>query len=145
MVSFIGGGNQSTQAKSTTYRKSLTLDHTMLYQLHIAWAGFELTTLVVLSTNCIGSCKSNYYTITTAPDSSLYLFDACCKWISNTCRWSLINHIYSRLKPSFLLLNRRPKREAFLPVHLYGELVQHEEGYDLLKHQVGFNYVFMTC
>jgi hypothetical protein len=29
------------------------------------WAGFKLTTLVVISTVCIGSCKSNYHTITT--------------------------------------------------------------------------------
>jgi hypothetical protein len=30
---------------------------------------FELTTLVVIGTDCIGSCKSNYHTITamTAP------------------------------------------------------------------------------
>ena len=28
-------------------------------------AGFKLTTLVVNSTDCIGSCKSNYHTITT--------------------------------------------------------------------------------
>jgi len=27
--------------------------------------GFELTTLVVIGTDCIGSCKSNYNTITT--------------------------------------------------------------------------------
>jgi hypothetical protein len=26
--------------------------------------GFELTTLVVIDTDCIGSCKSNYHTIT---------------------------------------------------------------------------------
>jgi len=31
------------------------------------WAGFELTTLVVISTDCIGSCKSNYHTIMTDP------------------------------------------------------------------------------
>jgi hypothetical protein len=32
--------------------------------------GFELTTLVVIGTDCIGSCKFNYHTITTttAPD-----------------------------------------------------------------------------
>ena len=36
-VSFIGGGN------------------IMLYRVHLAWAGFELTTLVVLGTDCIGS------------------------------------------------------------------------------------------
>jgi hypothetical protein len=27
--------------------------------------GFELTTLVVIGTDCLGSCKSNYHTITT--------------------------------------------------------------------------------
>ena len=27
--------------------------------------GFELTTLVVIGTDCIGSCKSNYHAITT--------------------------------------------------------------------------------
>jgi len=29
------------------------------------WAGFELTTSVVIDNECIGSCKSNYHTITT--------------------------------------------------------------------------------
>jgi hypothetical protein len=29
------------------------------------WMGFELTTLVVIGTDCTGSCKSNYHTITT--------------------------------------------------------------------------------
>ena len=29
------------------------------------WTGFELTTLVVIGTDCTGSCKSNYHTITT--------------------------------------------------------------------------------
>ena len=28
-------------------------------------AGFELTTLVEINTDCTGSCKSNYHTITT--------------------------------------------------------------------------------
>jgi hypothetical protein len=28
-------------------------------------AGFKLTTLVVMGTDCIGSCKSNYHMITT--------------------------------------------------------------------------------
>ena len=35
------------------------LYHIMLYQVHIAWAGFELRTLVMIGTDCIGSCKSN--------------------------------------------------------------------------------------
>ena len=41
------------------------LYHVLLHQVHIAWAAFELTTLVVIDTDCIVSCKSNYNTITT--------------------------------------------------------------------------------
>ena len=37
----------------------------MLYWVHLAWTGFEPTMLVVIGTDCIGSCKSNYHTITT--------------------------------------------------------------------------------
>ena len=43
------------------------LYHIMLYQVHLAWMGFELTTLVVIGTDCIGSYKSSYHMITTAP------------------------------------------------------------------------------
>jgi hypothetical protein len=39
----------------------LTLSH----NVYIAWEGFELTTLVVIGIDCIGSYKSNYYAITT--------------------------------------------------------------------------------
>jgi len=38
------------------------LYHIMLYQVHLAWEGFELITLVVIGTDCIGS---NYHMITT--------------------------------------------------------------------------------
>jgi ribosome-interacting GTPase 1 len=34
--------------------------------------GFKLTTLVVIGTNCIGSCKSNYHTITTTEARSVF-------------------------------------------------------------------------
>jgi hypothetical protein len=37
----------------------------MSYRVHIAWAGFELTTLVVIGTDCICRYKSNYHMITT--------------------------------------------------------------------------------
>ena len=37
----------------------------MLYRVHLTWAIFELTTLVVIGTDCIGSCNSNYHTLTT--------------------------------------------------------------------------------
>ena len=32
-------------------------------------AGFDLTTLVVIGTDCIGSCKSYYHTTMTAPET----------------------------------------------------------------------------
>ena len=38
------------------------LYHRMLYTS--SWSRFELTTSVVIGTDCIGSCKSNYHTIT---------------------------------------------------------------------------------
>ena len=39
------------------------------------WAGLELTTFVVIGTDCIGSYKSNYHTITTTtfPQSKIQI------------------------------------------------------------------------
>ena len=44
----------------------------MLYRVHLTRAGFELTSLVVIGTDCIGSCKSNYHIITTPIDTILW-------------------------------------------------------------------------
>ena len=41
------------------------LYHIMMYQVHLAWAGFKLATLVGIGTDCIGSYKSNYHMIMT--------------------------------------------------------------------------------
>ena len=40
------------------------LYHIMLYRTHLVWAGFELTTSMVIYTDYIDSCKSNYHTTT---------------------------------------------------------------------------------
>ena len=40
-------------------------NHIKLYQVHLAWVGFELTTLVMIGTACIDNYKHNYHTITT--------------------------------------------------------------------------------
>jgi hypothetical protein len=62
-VCFIGGGNRRTRRKPTTCTKSLTnFYHIMLYTS--PWSRFELTTSVVIGTDYICSCKSNYHTIT---------------------------------------------------------------------------------
>jgi hypothetical protein len=37
----------------------------MLYRVHLAISGIELTMLVVMGTGCTGSCKSTYHMIAT--------------------------------------------------------------------------------
>ena len=44
----------------------------ILYTL--PWAGFELTTSVVIGTDFISSCKSNYHTITTTTAPNYWLY-----------------------------------------------------------------------
>jgi len=44
----------------------------MLYRVHLVWMGFELTTLVVIDTDFIGSYKSNYHTITTMTTPTIF-------------------------------------------------------------------------
>ena len=69
-VIFIGGGNRGIRRKQPTWRKSLTnfITSCCIEHTSVSSAGFEHTTLVVIgTTDCIGSCKSNCHTITTAP------------------------------------------------------------------------------
>ena len=47
------------------------LYHLMLYRINIVCSGFELTTLVVIGTGCIGSYKSSYHRIMTTPAPGL--------------------------------------------------------------------------
>ena len=54
---FSGGGNRSTRRKPVASHWQ-TLYNIMFYRVHLAWAGFELTTLVVPDTDCICSFKS---------------------------------------------------------------------------------------
>jgi len=73
------------------------LYHIMLYWVHLAWAGFELTALVVIGTDCIGSCKSNYHMITTteAPRMIVHMQRSIYKLIKNLL-WSHYFYIFFR-------------------------------------------------
>jgi hypothetical protein len=74
------GGQFYWWRKPPTCRKSLTnFYHVMLYTS--PWSRFELTTSMVISTNCKCSCKSNYHTImATAAPQMLQ-----CSYNVNTC------------------------------------------------------------
>ena len=51
----------------------------MLYRVHLAGAGFELTALMVIGTNCIGSNKSKYHTTTTMTAPLLFWANIYCE------------------------------------------------------------------
>lgn len=45
--------------------------------------------------------------------------------------WQCVMFIYCDL-----WIGRRPNKDAYVPVHLYGQLTQHKEGFSLLQQQV---------
>ena len=59
-VSSIGRENHRPAASQAE-----KFDHIILYRVHLARADIELTMLVMAYSDYIGSCKSNYHTITT--------------------------------------------------------------------------------
>jgi hypothetical protein len=49
------------------------LYHIILHRIHLVWVGFKLTMKVVIGTDFIGSCKSNYHTIMTTMTLGIYM------------------------------------------------------------------------
>jgi hypothetical protein len=47
--------------------------------------------------------------------------------------------MFDFLMASVLLCCRGPKKDVYLPVHLYGQLALHEEGMELLKKEVSLD------
>ena len=68
--------------------------HVILYRVHIAMSEFKLTTIVVIDTDCICSCKSNYHTIATSTVpycTSVIASDIIC---GNTSNFIPLNHAF---------------------------------------------------
>ena len=56
--SFVGGENRIIQRKPLICRKRLTWSHNIVLSTSLhAWTGFELTALVMIGTDCTGSCN----------------------------------------------------------------------------------------
>ena len=67
-------GEEETVVSVENHRPAVShlqtnLDNIRLYREHLM-SRFDLKTLVAIGTDCIGSCKSNYHTITTAPEEN---------------------------------------------------------------------------
>jgi hypothetical protein len=71
------------------------------------WSRFELTTTVVIGTNSIGCCKSNYHMITTTATSPIFVIDL-----------MVLNFSYTNLMILFKsLLN--PRYQNMFPIIMF--------------------------
>ena len=75
--------------------------HIILYRVHLVRVRFKLTTLVVIDTDCIDSCKSNYHATTTAPMVN--------KIVVHLHIWNVINILFY-YKKGFLKEKNHPIR-----------------------------------
>ena len=83
---------------------SQTLSQNVVH-LTAPWSRFELTTSVVIGTDCIGSCKSNYHTITAMTAPSLKHF-----WNNTSTRIDMSLHSdtlswFRAIQPLILFIN----------------------------------------
>ena len=109
VVSFIGEGNRSTWRKPPTCHKSLT-NFIILSCIEYSSpsAGLEVTTPVVIGTDCIGSCKSNYHAFTTTTVRKLFLNSFVCLLLAEVelfVMWVFFFSVIKKMKIDWLLFN----------------------------------------
>ena len=93
--------NRSTRRKPPTCRKPLTnVIMKCCMEYNSPCAGFDFIKLVVISTDYIGSCKSNYYIITTTTAATLLIN------ISHQKMLQLIFYLYLVLMMGCVYLRR---------------------------------------
>ena len=81
------------------------LYHIMLYRVYLAISGIWTTTLVVIGTDCIGICKPNYHTLTTAPYCvSVLLYKL---FVISLCLYYICS-----VKQDIFFLNLNPSRKV---------------------------------
>ena len=82
-VSFIGGGNASIWRKTIDLSQTDKFNHIMCTSPRTR---FELSNLVLIGTDCTGSCNSNHHTITTTT----------APWQIRTNKMTDTNDVYTR-------------------------------------------------
>jgi hypothetical protein len=60
-LSFLVGTISNVLVMEIGWTGYLHIIYIMLYRVHLAWVGLELTMLVARRTDCIGSCNSNFH------------------------------------------------------------------------------------
>ena len=89
-VRFIGDGNRSSRRNLPNLPQVTDkLYHIIMYRVDLAWA-FELTTLVAICADYIGSCNSIYHTITTTTTTDPSVWHTWGTWHYLFNIWSII-------------------------------------------------------
>jgi hypothetical protein len=80
------------------------LYHIMLYRIHLDMSrmGSKLTILVVICTDCIRNCKSNYFTIMTL-DGSLKQKVMANLYTVHWVAWKMITNISKNIRNAYLI------------------------------------------
>ena len=140
-VIFLGGGNRSTQRKPLTHHKSLTNFITKCcIEYTSPWAVFELTMLVVIGTDCIGSCKSNYHTITSTMARHLLKMKN-----SNKSNCSLTYNFYQSFRWIFIKSKSlHVKKSIMRSVDLFKFSSQHEPLFSSAGKTIIFFFKFIV-